>query len=243
MEDPAEVDFTDAELDAALGKVKPRKAAGLNEVGSDYVRRLTSKARRWFLTLINESWRRGWIPQVWRNGLVIPILKKGKPPEVLGSYRPITLLANLGKVAERMVAERLTWWLEGRGAIDQAQAGFRKGRSTVDQCLRVSQRISDRLQRKPPERTLMVLFDYSRAFDTVWRAALLHEMLEMGVPAIYMRWIKAWLTNRISRVKIEETVGRPRTYKEGLPQCAVLNQDRRERSLLQRKPDVSRHKI
>ena len=87
-EDPAEADFTEAELYAALGKVKPRKAAGLDGVGSDYVKRLTCKARRWFLTLINVSWRRGWIPQAWRSGLVIPILKKGKPPEVLGSYRP-----------------------------------------------------------------------------------------------------------------------------------------------------------
>ena len=119
--DPAEADFTEAELDAALGKVKPRKAAGLDGVGSDYVKSLTSKARRWFLTLINESRRRGWILQAWKSGLVIPILKKGKPPEVLDSYRPITLLANLRKMAERMVAERLTWWLEGRGAIDQAQ--------------------------------------------------------------------------------------------------------------------------
>ena len=47
-EDPAVVDFTETELDAALGKVKPRKTARMDGIGSDYVRRLTRKARRGF---------------------------------------------------------------------------------------------------------------------------------------------------------------------------------------------------
>ena len=50
----------------------------------------------------------------------------------------------------------------------------------------------------------------------------------MGIPATCVTWTRAWLQNivRISGtvgVRIAETVGRPRTYKEGLPQCAVLS--------------------
>ena len=181
-EDEAERDFTRSELDAAVQKMKPRKAAGCDGIASDYVRNLTDRAREQLLLIYNHSWRRKWIPQVWRTAIVVPILKKGKSPEAVGNYRPISLLSNMGKLMERLVAERLTWWLESRRLISDKQAGFRRGRSTVDQCLRVSQTVSNGFQKKPPLRTLMVLYDYSRAFDTVWRAALLHKMLNMGVP-------------------------------------------------------------
>ena len=163
------------------------------------------------------------MPKAWRSGMIIPILKKDKTHEDLESYRPITLLANLGKVMERLIANRLTWWLEKKGAISQSQASFRRGRSTVDQCLRMSQGISDGFQLKPPEWTLTVLLDYSRAFDTVWRACLLDKMMGMGVPATFIKWTSAYLVNRTARVKLGEATGRQRVYREGLPQGAVLS--------------------
>ena len=153
----------------------------------------------------------------------MPIQKKGKAPKDLGSYRPITMLANLGKVMECMVNRRLALWLESRSVISQVQAGFRRGRSMVYQCLRMSQRIRDGFQLKPPARNLMVLYKYRCAFHTVWRIGLLLKMTRMGIPATIVRCIQFWMVNRIVRVKIGYTTGRPRVYREGQPQGAVLS--------------------
>ena len=153
----------------------------------------------------------------------MPILKKGKDGQEVGSYRPISLTSQLGKLMERTIANRLTWWLEDKAAISPYQAGFRAGRSTTDQCLRLSQHISDGFQAKPPRRTLLTLFDYSRAFDTVRRSALLLKMIEKEVPLAFVRWVRAWFANRTARVRVEDTLSRSRVFREGVPQGSVLS--------------------
>ena len=97
------------------------------------------------------------------------------------------------------------------------------GRSTTDQCLRLSQQISDGFQAKPPHRTLLTLFDYSRAFFTVRRSALLTKMVDKQVPEAFVEWTRRWLTNRIGRVRIENTIGRERVMREGVTQGAELS--------------------
>ncbi|XP_077476349.1 uncharacterized protein LOC144089409 [Stigmatopora argus] len=48
-------------------------------------------------------------------------------------------------------------------------------------------------------------------------------MADLGVPYRFIRWIANWLTNRTARVRINNTIGRSRTFKEGLPQGSVLS--------------------
>ena len=48
----------------------------------------------------------------------------------------------------------------------------------------------------------MVLLDYSKAFDTVWRQRLLLSMAGKGVPIDYVVWINSFLQNRQARVRL-----------------------------------------
>ena len=73
------------------------------------------------------------------------------------------------------------------------------------------------------ERTVLMLFDYSNVYDTVWRTGLLQKMLDIGVPLHFVQWTTAWLTNRIARVQLNGVTWRCRTFKEGLPQGSVLS--------------------
>ena len=76
-----------------------------------------------------------------------------------------------------MVLGRLTYILEQQGILPPVQAGFRPGRSTVDQVL-VSQSIADSFhQFKPGARTVFSTVDFVKAFDSVWRSALLSKLL------------------------------------------------------------------
>ena len=45
----------------------------------------------------------------------------------------------------------------------------------------------------------MVLLDYSKAFDTIWRSKLLLSMAEKGVPIEYVSWMNSFLQNRQAR--------------------------------------------
>ena len=68
-----------------------------------------------------------------------------------------------------------------------------------------------------------MLFDYSKAYDTVWRTGLLQKMLDIGIPLRFVKWTTAWCTKRIARVQLNGVTGRCRTFKEGLPQGSVLS--------------------
>ena len=108
--------------------------------------------------------------------------------------------------------------------LTQKQAGFRQRRGTEDQLMHLSQKISDGFQPKPMKRTLCArLIDYSRAYDTVWILGRLWELSQKGIPTIYVRWIQAWLTNRINRVRFGKAYSSKKTFTNGVPQGSVIS--------------------
>jgi hypothetical protein len=91
----------------------------------------------------------------------------------------------LAKVMERMVAKRLQRPAESPGMFNSDQSCFHPQWSTEDQVIRLSQAISDCFQaKKPPNRTVLALLDFSKAYNKVWRVDLLATMLRKGVPAL-----------------------------------------------------------
>jgi hypothetical protein len=98
---------------------------------------------------------------------------------------------------ECMVGKRLQHFAESRGMLNPDQSGFCPQRSTEDQVTRLFQAISDGFHaKKPANRTVLTLLDFSKAYDKVWRADLLATMLRKGVPVCYVRWIQGFLSNR-----------------------------------------------
>ena len=151
------------------------------------------------------------------------MLKAGKPASDLASYRPVSLTSCIDKVIERMIAERLYHLADTNNWFSSLQAGFRKGFSCVDQIIRLSQAIEDGFQRRSMNRAVMVLLDYSKAFDTVWRARLLVTMADIGVPLEYVKWINGFLLNRQARVRLNGETSSSVKLKQGVPQGCVLS--------------------
>ncbi|KAF0314563.1 putative RNA-directed DNA polymerase from transposon BS [Amphibalanus amphitrite] len=92
----------------------------------------------------------------------------------------------------------------------------------LDQLARVTQTIFDGFESKKPQRAILVLLDYARAYDRVWRDALYAKMRRLGVPGCATRWIRALLSDRRARVRWGTSASRWRVFQEGLPQGSVL---------------------
>ena len=56
--------------------------------------------------------------------------KAGKPEDLVGSYRPLSLTTCLGRLLEKAVADNLSNWEEANKKFNKQQYGFRKNRST-----------------------------------------------------------------------------------------------------------------
>jgi hypothetical protein len=204
------------ELVSSLKVGKTKGAEGPNGLTPQFLKNLGEVSRSFKLDTFNKSWREGVCPQSWRDAVIVPILKPGKPEGQIDSYRPIALTSCLAKVMEHMVAKRLQHLAESCGMLNSDQSGFRPQRSTEDQA------ISDGFQaKKPPNRTVLALLDFSKAYDKVWRADILAKMLRKGIPVRYVRWIQGFLSNRQARIHLDRTYSRPWVL-EGVPQGSVL---------------------
>ena len=153
--------LTMTELKAALRKLKLHKAPGSDQITNEMIINLGSNGRAVLLRLINITWKTGQLPKDWKTAVLIPLLKKNKPKSAPSSYRPISLTSCIGKLVERMINERLNWWLEHNNIITPCQA------TTEDQLIRLTQKIQNGFQMNKD--TIAVFVDLEKAYDKVWR--------------------------------------------------------------------------
>ena len=130
-------------LKAALRKLKPHKAPGSDQITIEMIINLGSNGMTVLLRLINSTRKTGQLPKDWKTAVLIPLLKKNKPKSAPSSNRPISLISCLGKLVERMINERLNWWLEHNNIITPCQAGFISNYTTEEQLIRLTQKIKN----------------------------------------------------------------------------------------------------
>ena len=95
------------------------------------------------LRVFNDLWQSGDFPKSWSNATIIPIAKPGKDPTSPNNYRPIALTSCVCKTFERMVNERLVWYLESNNILTEYQSGFCKRRSATDQLVKLESYIRE----------------------------------------------------------------------------------------------------
>ena len=107
---------------------------------------------------------------------------------------------------ERIINERMKWFLETENIIVPEQAGFRQYRCTEDQTTHLAQVIEDAFQAKKV--MLATFIDLQKAFDKVWKDGLLVKLLQNGIQGKLYRWTKSYLHNRRARVLVDGHHGR-----------------------------------
>jgi len=215
--------FSMDELEKAIRKMRVKGAAGEDEIPPSFLKALGPRAKVELLSIFNQSFDDASVPQMWRRAIILPLLKAGKPAGQIASFRPVSLTSCVVKTMERMVSDRLYEIAETRNMFSPLQAGFRRGRSCEDQIMKMVQAIEDGFQKKRMERSVLVMLDYSKAYDKVWRQKLLLSMEEKGVPMKFVRWIDAFLSNRLARVRFQDATSLIRVMRQGLPQGSVLS--------------------
>ena len=132
-------------------------------------------------------------------------------------------LLRLKAVFERIILSRLLFFLESNSILSLHQAGFRPGRSTLDQILYLSQSISDGYNKpRPGSQTILSTIDFSKAFDSVWHPTHFHELISAGLPACFARWTQSFLCDRRACVVYQNHKSRSFRVRRGVPQGSVF---------------------
>ena len=121
----------------------------------------------------------GVYPSLWKFANVIPIFKKDDRQSKV-NYRPVSLLAYLSKISEKIVFIRLYNFLLDINFLNPFQSGFRPGDTTVNQLILITHKIYEALEQGKEVR--MVFLDISKAFDKVWHKGLLLNVSAFETP-------------------------------------------------------------
>ena len=102
--------------------------------------------------------------------------------------RSISLLPNIGKWFERIIAERIeNWCLESGINLDE-QSGFTANRRLQTRILSLVEDI--RLTVAAPNRPVLAIFiDFLTAFDRLWYPALFKTFDDLDMPLDLRSWI------------------------------------------------------
>ena len=190
-------------------------------VPSTVLKHSLEPAQLLLLSLFNRSWHSHTFPSCWKPTTIIPIHELGKPTSSPSFFRPISFTSCISKLFERLILSRLTFHLESNHLLSTCQAGFRPGRSPLDQIL--SQSIWDGFQKKkPPDRTILASVDFSKAFDLFWHSALFHKLLSLKLPPCFVLWVRSFLSDRRAKVQVGGSHSRSFRIRRGVPQGSVL---------------------
>ena len=150
---------------------------------------------------------------------MVAIAKPNKPLNDAKSYRPISLLCISYKILERLIYTRIEPVIDL--LLPREQAGFRRGRSTVDQVALMTQEIEDCFSAK--KKAGAVFVDLTAAYDTVWHRGLTCKLLRLIPDRHLIRMIMELVQNRSFNLTTGNgKQSRLRRLKNGFPQGSVL---------------------
>ena len=137
------------EIKRAVEKAKTGKAIGSDAIHAEGVK--NDSAVLYMHTLFNVCFDRSIVPSKRNKCIINPIPKSSAtdPRDPL-SYRGISLASSIYKMYCSILNDRLCNWVEGQNLLKDAQGGFRKNRSTIDQISSLTSIIDTIIKRNCP---------------------------------------------------------------------------------------------
>ena len=196
-------------------------AVGPDDIHYQMLKHLPATAKETLLDILNDIWSSGNFPPSWCISTVVPILKPGKEETDPGSYRPISLTSCLCKIMERIINDRLIWYLEKSKLITPVQCGFRKHRSTTDHLVSLESFVREAFIQR--QHAVAIFFDLEKAYDTTWKYGIMKDLHNAGLRGRLPLFIEGFLKNRQFQVRVASTLSQLQYQEMGVPQGSILS--------------------
>ena len=169
--------------------------------------------------VINKSLQQGIFPSELKVARVTPIHKEG-PRNDVSNYRPISLLTSFSKIYEKLMHIRILNFLESNNSLFEQQYGFRPARSCEHALLNAQNTLLESLNNR--QISLLLLCDFSKAFDMVDHRILLKKLYHYGIRGPALNWLKSYLSNRKQFVSVNDMDSNTLDIAYGVPQGSIL---------------------
>ena len=192
--------ITISEIKTVIKNMKNNKASGEDMILNEMLKHgqsilLPAIAKLFNLILVSQCF-----PNKWNISAITPLHRKGSQYDP-DNYRGISINSCLGKCFTSVLSNRLIEFIQENNIISDHRAAFKKNCRTSDHVFVMKSIINKYcIQKKGKLYTCFV--DFRKAFDSVWRDALLYKLLKLGVKGNFYSIIKHMYSNTLSCVKL-----------------------------------------
>ena len=212
--------FTSDEIIETIKSLKNGKAKGWDSIPNEALKNLPSKMIDIITVLFNEIKSSGYLPTNWNRGRVTLVHKYG-PREILGNYRPITVLISLCGLYSKLLNARLMQVVEHHNLLGEIQNGFRANRSAADNNFILG---STRWKAKAKRSKIHAAYiDISKAYDSVNRGILWKKLTALGIRGNFLATLKSLYSDDCIDCNVNGIVTRPIFLRRGLRQGCSLS--------------------
>lgn len=177
-----------------ISSVSNSHSARPDNISPSIIRILVGSLTSLLTMLFNNCMKTSMFSENWAKSNIKP-LSKINLPKSLSDTRSIANLCELSKLFGRIIHKQIISYMNKNDIWDPYQIGFRKFFSTQSALLILCHDV--RLAADKRRITILVLFDFSKAFDMVFHRLFLEKLARNGFSAASLRFIYSYLTNRI----------------------------------------------
>ena len=213
-------DFSVSEIKKAVKNLQNGKAKGWDMIPNEALKNLPDDMLSMVALLFNKIKSSGSLPTGWNRGRITLIHKYGLR-ELLGNYRPITVIISLSGLYSKVLNERLTQVVEKHNLLGEIQNGFRKNRGGPDNSFILNTILWKAKSKK--EKAHLAFLDISKAYDSVNREVLWQRLSSIGIKGDFLSSLKALYTGDCIDCMVNGLLTRPIFLRRGLRQGCSLS--------------------
>ena len=195
--------ITKDEIKTCISKLKSGEAVGMDRISAEMIKTSVDQLLPVYEKLVNSIFRKGIYPHKWEESFLVPLFKSGslKDPS---NYRGIAVNSTLGKVFSMVLTNRLESFAKDKQLIDNTQIGFKNGSRTVDHMFILTTLI-DKYIKKLKSPLYVCFVDFKKAYDSVWRQALLYKLLRLNINGLFFNILKSMYGNNEICVRVSNS--------------------------------------
>src|SRR5438034_6891348 len=214
-------EVTKNEIKTAIFTSSTKKAAGPDTISFLILQKIYSTLEERFYKLYKALIQFGYHPKCWKEAMDV-ILRKGNRKAIIPkSYRVVSLLNCMGKVAEKIIATRLSYIAETTDLLEINQIGDRKQKSAIDAVITLVHDIQ--LAKYENKATSVLFMDIKGAYDHVSANHLLKICQKLKLSKSLCFWIRSFFQNRKIQLRFDGNIQEMTDINIGIPQGSPVS--------------------
>src|SRR5438034_3486114 len=214
-------EVTKNEIKTAIFTSSTKKAAGPDTISFLILQKIYSTLEERFYKLYKALIQFGYYSKCWKEAVGVILRKENRKATIPKSYRVVSLLNCMGKVAEKIIATRLSYIAETTDLLEINQMGGRKQKSAIDAVITLVYDIQ--LAKYENKATSVLFMDIKGAYDHVSANHLLKICQKLKLLKSLYFWIRSFFQNRKIQLRFDGNIQEMTDINIGIPQGSPVS--------------------